>query len=354
MKLRFTALVFLAASGTAMAQDVSRSTVVLYGRLDTSIDSVRFSAAPGAAATHAINLSKDTCYWGVRGIEDLGGDLHAYFKLESGFFQDTGELSNANVLFSREAYVGLGGNFGSVQLGSQYSPALLITIRMDPFQRVASGSIINLMQKGAGNKNRGYLAVQNNAIHYVSPNLYGLTARAMYGLSERTVEPKDLGQFASAALEYAKGPFYGGFSYEEQKVASVPPGATWNNKTYTLGTTYNLGFMKLHGYLLKSTLTNSPDAHAYMVGLTYPIGHGMIRTAYSARKVDATPGSKTSVASLGYTYDISKRSTLYTTYSRLENGIAANVGLLPSTRTYGLPVNGQDVGSVQLGMRHVF
>jgi predicted porin len=347
------ALLALAAMQPSMAQS-SGSSVVLYGRIDSSIESTRFAATPRAPAQHVIDEAKDTSYWGFRGVEDLGDGMAAYFKLESGFYPDTGVSNSATAFFSRESYIGLRGGLGSVQLGSQYSPALLLTIHEDPFQRVTNGSNLNLMQSSAGIQSRGYTSVVNNAIHYISPDLNGFTARAMYGFGESASEPKDLGNYLSAGAEYIKGPLYLGLTYEDLKTAGTTPGSIRVNKTYTLGTTYDFNVVKLHGYLLRNSIDNAGDVNGYSLGLTAPVGSGIVRAAYAARKTNGDAGSKSTVASIGYTYYLSKTTSLYTTYSSLHNGDTANVGLLPSTRTYGIPALGQDIQGFELGMRVMF
>jgi GBP family porin len=347
------ALTALIAMQSSMAQS-SGSSVVLYGRIDTSIETTQFAAAPGARAQNIVDEAKDTSYWGLRGNENLGGGMGAYFKLESGFYPDTGVLNSTTAFFSREAYVGLRGSMGSLQLGSQYSPALLMTISVDPFQRVTNGSNLNLMQSSAGIKNRGYVSVVNNAVHYISPDLHGLTLRAMYGFGEATTDPKDLGNYFSAGAEFIQGPLYVGFTYEDLKIAGVPASDVWDNKTYTFGTTYDLNVVKLYGYLLRNSINNAGNVNGYSLGLTAPVGSGTVRAAYAGRKTDGDAGSKSTVASIGYTYYLSKATSLYTTYSRLENGATADVGLLPSTRTYGLPAMGQDIQGFEVGMRMMF
>jgi len=350
------AFVFMAASasGAALAQTSVSSAVVLYGRLDTSIESVRFSDVRSAPDSSAVNLSKATSYWGLRGQESLGGGMRAYFKLESGFFVDTGASGSSASLFNREAYVGLGSNIGSLQLGSQYAPSLLLTTKVDPFQRIASGSIINLMQQSSGNRSRGYLGVQNNAIHYISPTTQGMTARAFYGLSERSTAPRDLGSFASLALDYQNGPFFVGVTAEDQSVAGDLANTSVCMRTYTLGATYDLKFIKLTGYLLKNDLEAKTDVNAYLVGFVLPLGPGQVRSSYASRETRNVPGARANVISLGYTYDLSKRTVLYTTYSRLQNDFESTSGLLPSIRTYSPALKGQDIASLEVGLRHNF
>lgn len=360
-KLRSLVPVFLAAlaPGLALAQAASSTGAVVYGRLDVAVDSVRFSGTPSAPSASARYLSTDTSYWGIRGAEDLGAGAKAYFKLENGFSIDTGALASTSSFFNREAYVGLSNNLGSLQLGSQYSPAFWITTKVDPFQRSANAAILTLMQQNGGNRQRGYRLLQDNAIQYISPTFGGMTARALVGLSERSAAPKDLGSFNSASVDYGRGAFYGGLSYEDEQVATVPAGGARSKKTYTLGATYDFRVVKVYGYMLRNTLAGNQDVDGYLAGLTFPIGKGTIRTSYAAVKVDNTPGSKATVTGLGYTYDLSKRTTLYTSYARMNNGAAANFGLWPSSKTYGpapssRPAAGQDINSFEVGIRHFF
>ncbi|MEZ7847995.1 MAG: porin, partial [Polaromonas sp.] len=96
----------------------------MYGRLDASVGS---TSTETTGAAPVAKLSKmgvgssamNTTFWGLKGSEDLGAGMQANFKLESQFNMDTGVASGT--LFERQAYVGLSGNFGSVNLGRQYT-----------------------------------------------------------------------------------------------------------------------------------------------------------------------------------------------------------------------------------------
>jgi predicted porin len=357
MKPCIPALALAAALAPVLVHaDTTTAAVQLYGRLEVAMDSSRYSGTATRPSTSAVALSTETSYWGITGQEALGKGTRAYFKLESGFSVDTGAQVSPTSLFNREAFVGLGSaTCGSIQLGSQFGPAFWITARTDPFQRSTNGAIFNLMQQNGGNKQRGYRLVQDNAIQYISPSFSGVTLRAIAGLSERTAAPDNLGAFRGVNLEYNASPtFYVGVSAEDEKVAGLTPASSISRKTYTVGATYDFRVVKLHGYLLRNTQDNAPGANAYMAGLSYPVGGGVIRTSYSSYKVSDTPGARANVVALGYTYALSKRTTLYTAYGRMNNDSASNFALWPSSKTYGLPGLGEDVRSLELGIRHFF
>jgi predicted porin len=355
MKLSNPAWGLLAALTPLFAQAAPDSSVQLYGRIDVALEATRFSGAANKPSASPVALSTDTSYWGFMGSENLGGGTRAYFKLESGFSVDTGAQGSPSSLFNRDSYVGLGSDtYGSIQVGSQFTPAFFITTKADPFQRSTNGAILNLMQQGAGNKQRGYRLVQANSVQYLSPSFGGVSARAMVGLAERTSAPDDLGAFKSGSVEYGGKQLYAGLSVEEEKVAGATPNTALAKRTYTLGATWDFGVVKAYGYLLRDSIENTRDAHAWMAGLTYPVGAGVIRTSYSRYTLRDTPGARANVIALGYTHALSKRTTLYTSYAYLDNGSASNFALWPGSKTYGLPGLDEDVRSLEFGIRHFF
>ena len=88
-----------AFTGSAFAQ----SSVSLYGRINTTVEARKFSSADDEVYGMFNNASR----WGLRGQEDLGGGLKAFFQLEQGFNSDTGAQTVAGKAWSRDAYVGL-------------------------------------------------------------------------------------------------------------------------------------------------------------------------------------------------------------------------------------------------------
>jgi predicted porin len=94
----------------------------LYGIVDTSI---RYLTNADANNNNQVAMMQGPITgsrWGLKGTEDLGGGLSAIFRLENGFNVWNGQLSKANTLFNRMAYVGLQSQYGAVTLGLQNSP----------------------------------------------------------------------------------------------------------------------------------------------------------------------------------------------------------------------------------------
>lgn len=354
-------ILFVAAAmapALALAQSAPGASVTLYGKLDLAMESVRFSGVPAKPAQTVRYLSNDVSYWGLLGSEDLGGGARAYFKLESGLSLDTGINSGGAKLFDREAYIGYGGGWGSIQVGSQFSPALFMQVKSDAYARHANGGGFTLTQQTPGNV-RGFAgaATLENAIQYLSPRGNDFSFRFLHALSEKTVAPKDVGQYDAASLEYASGPWFAGLAYEDQTLAGLSAGTARSNRTVSAGLTYDFKVVKLFSYLMRNKLEGAKDVNAYQAGFTYPFGVHTVRGTYTTRRLEDTAGGRASTFALGYYHYLSVRTTLYTSYARLNNGSATALGLWPSMKNYlplGMPAGGQDINSVEIGIRHTF
>lgn len=326
----------------------AQSNATLYGRLDVSVNALRFS---GPNATSVRTVSSDTSYWGLRGVEDLGGGNSAYFKLESQFQADTGVQGNATTFFNRESFVGLRSErLGSLALGAQYTPHIALTGKVDPFSRGYLGHIANLFQ-GAP---RGYQPLMNNAVHYTSPNLGGVTGRIMVGAREG-----GLGTTHGAGLEYGAGPLVLGVSYDALNVTAASVGLpavqpSVRSRTIGLGASYDFKVARLMGYYQTNDADRLSRVDGWMLGAIVPVGQGAIRVGYSANNLTTTGEAKQ--LALGYTHLLSKRTTVYTTIARTSND-GSTASLWPGRQDLagrGLPAAGQDVRGFQVGIRHLF
>lgn len=121
---RFLPSLALAAltAGSAHAQTAPASSVTLYGLIDTGVEYLTNVGPARDNLTRMPGLTGSLpSRFGFRGTEDLGGGLRALFTLEGGFGPDTGVSNQGGRFFGRQAWVGLGGGWGTVSLGRNYS-----------------------------------------------------------------------------------------------------------------------------------------------------------------------------------------------------------------------------------------
>ena len=173
MNKKLIGLGMLFATNAAFAQSAGTNSVEVYGVIDAAVGHVEYSLSADSnfpATVNPVSASKTTVNnavtglfnggiqdsrWGIRGSEDLGGGMKAFFTLESGFNINSGALNNATQslasnakastvsanssldgqLFSRQAFVGLSDStLGSIALGRNYAPFYDIAVGYDPVQ----------------------------------------------------------------------------------------------------------------------------------------------------------------------------------------------------------------------------
>ncbi|WP_198969653.1 porin [Xylophilus sp. ASV27] len=335
------ALALAAAAGAASAQ----SSVTLYGRVDGAVY-YQSRANPGA---HSVTLSSDTSYFGFRGQEDLGGGLSALFKLESQFDVSTG-TSSATGFFNRESYVGLSDRqWGSVLLGSMWGPSVWISGKSDAFGRAQLGAVQTLLQ---GANNRGNTFQFNNAVQYISPTIGGVFGRVY----AQAAEGAATGRNYAMSLDYTKGPAFVGLSYDNAQIAGstvgLPAVPVTRSRTLGIGASYDLGFMKLLGYVQNNRVPSLGAANSRNISAAIPAGGGEFRIALGHWDRPADADARR--VALGYTYFLSKRTQVYANMARLNNGKGSTTMLFPISQDSPALTGGQSVKAVGLGMRHLF
>ncbi len=198
-------LVPLAALGALAQPAFAQSNVTLYGLVDTTI---RFTTHANAAGNNKWEMTDGELTgsrWGLRGTEDLGRNMKAFYILESGFSPDTGTSQQGGRLFGRTAVIGLDGDFGKLALGRQYTLAHEILSSYEAMA-FANNSIV-------GYQGGNYTGLRyDNTIKYIK-SFGGLQAAAAYTFGEVA------GNFSASnatagSLVYSTGPIEVGAVYQ--------------------------------------------------------------------------------------------------------------------------------------------
>ena len=345
MKRLFIAAVAAGVCSGAYAQ----SSVTFYGRFDVSANLLHFDSTTTRSSSTLKTLTSDASLLGFSGTEDLGGGARAYFKLEHGVQIDTGFQSSPTALWNRETYVGLGNaSAGSVQLGSQWGPAIVLSARTDAFGRLGDGALVNPFQ-GA----RGYTLQYQNAIQYLSPRFAGFGGKFLVSAGEGAVT----GSSSAGQIDYSSGPALVGLAVDRIKVPAASVGlvgAPVASNTAFMGAAYDFNVVRLNAWYQTNRIDNLANVTGYAVGATVPFGASVLR-AQVARRTQANAGG--TLVAVGYDYYMSKRTLVYARLARQSNDGLSTIPLGPSVRevaAVGLPVAGQDVRGLQLGIRHSF
>jgi len=343
MKKSLLALAVLTAiTGAASAQ----SSVTLYGKVDLGLvlDS-------GSAAGKSVRISSGVTGGsriGFKGVEDLGGGMKAAFQLETGYCADsnapatstlTVKDGNGNTVgtttqsvpnfctgggfMARQAHGDLTGAFGAISAGRQYSLGFNNLSTIDPFGTGFAGQVNNIVDPSG--------VRLNNSVTYSTPNMGGFTISGEAALGEQTGNWES-NRETGAAVTYASGPAYVGFTYYDLS-NSAGNGAA--RKNYLLGGTYDLGVIKLHALAQKSTGASSLDVLDLMGGVTIPVAGGNVMASYIHHNDRTSADKDANQIGIGYLYPLSKRTSIYTAFARIENqhGAAFTVNNATDTGT---------------------
>lgn len=360
MKKTLLALAVLAASGASFAQ----SSVTLFGVVDAT---VAFGRGDVSNLNRLTNSGLNSSRLGFKGTEDLGGGMTAGFWLEAGVNNDdgTGSATNVNnqpvgafnatsganapvrpgtqgLTFNRRSTVSVGGGFGEVRMGRDYTPTFYNTSVYDAFGTNGVGTSI-VASKAWGLESESLRA--SNSISYFTPNMGGFTGQLMYVMGENasTAAVKD-GNGIQVRGAYDNGPISAALAY------GVTTRTGGDTKVTNFGGSYDFGVVKLMGmYSQDKIQAASLTGKGFNLGVTAPVGAGLIRATYGSYKTDAAGTPKTNQFALGYVHNLSKRTAVYATIARSTNSGGASFALNGSTTS----ANGSSTG-YDFGLRHSF
>src|SRR6478672_13889981 len=166
-------LIALAVAGACVAPAAMAQTanpVTLYGRVYVTFESVEAKGNVGNVpeVVRRNRVSDQSSLLGVRGTEDLGGGLKAFFQLETAFKPDQNDTTFA----ARNSAVGLQGGWGSVLIGRWDMPWKTATIAIDPWGDITIAGITGTLSD-RGNFDRR----DQNVAEYWSPTWGGFAFR---------------------------------------------------------------------------------------------------------------------------------------------------------------------------------
>ncbi len=318
----------------------AQTNVTMYGVMDAAI-AVEDTGVTGDSRRTVVNSgNQSSSRLGFRGTEDLGNGLKALFNIEAGVSLDSGMGDSA--LFGRRAVVGLQGNFGTVTLGREYTPIAAVAGATDILGQGFFGS--NLYAFTSGKLTRRL----SNSVNYKSESMNGFKVMATYGAGEKTVDPS--GDLMGFAAEYANGGLYLGAGYHTYERVAIG-----DDEEFAFGAGYKFGNFEVKGnYLAADPAGANNEFKQYNIGAAMGMGAGKLFLNLQQNKLDG--GAEGNGFTVAYSYALSKRTNIYTTYARMSNNGRAVFGLNSSSTNVTPPATalGADPSVFNVGLRHTF
>lgn len=367
----------LAMAVSAAAFSVQAAQVSLYGSVSTGVLYQNQASLSGGEEPQE---SKDSftmesgfwgdSIWGITGEEDLGNGWTVGFTLENEFGSDTGEMAGADpegsVLFDSQAYLRIGndkvnfafGNIGGLASAGGDFDLLCAFDPMEAFVGVAGLGAFASKDFASGNM----AVVEVTPMEGFKVSLMGNT-----GDDDSNAKWSDRDHYYGLGVSYENGPLALAAIAEMRKYdrmaawdANVDNDASW---TFTVAAAYDFEVVrpsfvyqhasKTHEFAAGDISEDAYNFDSFMLGATAPLGQGTLRASvqYVKGENDAVSDEEGSATILGlaYTYDMSKRTTLYGAafYSVGGDGLDKDLGA--NGKEFGL-MGRADYNSVGFGV----
>lgn len=285
---------------------------------------------------------------GFKGREDLGDGLSALFVLENGYSTDTGAASQNGRLFGRDAYVGLSGSMGEIEMGRQKIPLNDFGLIFDP---------VGPARFSTPTFDLSYIGRADNAVKYIG-KFGAATVSGQYSTGyDSTIAngsevpgAAKVGREVGMEADYAFGRYQIGATYDRQNGTSIATQSDTNKRT-ALGFTANFSPVRLFFTYQWQTVTTGgakADTAFYWVGAQYQVTPAIALSSAVYFYDPEGANNRSVMPTLLGVYSLSKRTDLYSEVAYMKNQSRAAVGLDGAVNA------GDNHAGVTIGIRHRF
>lgn len=291
----------------AVNANADTANVTVYGKLHVSIDQV--DADNGSE--DETRITSRASRLGFKGSEKLGNGLKAVWKAEFGINMTedtvtnvTGPTDPKDSFTSRDHYLGLAGDFGTVLLaGNVNTPYKNSTGKMDFF-----GDTLADYNNTVGFDDQR----ADNAIVYLSPKFNGLSFAAALLSGENTTSGDDsIADFYSVAVTYKGNGLHLAAAYED-----LTPNGGADDQKYRLGAMYSMNAFKVAA-VFENDEVGTADTDRFQLSGAYTMGNNTVKAMWGQSDNGTTESDGWAV---GLDHKLSKRTKVYGLYTDSENG----------------------------------
>jgi len=297
----------------------AQSSVTIYGRLNVTVESIK-----AGDEDRVSEVTNNSSRIGFKGTEDLGGGLKAGFQIEHGFDPTSGAASST--FWNRQSEVWLGGGFGTVRLGN-----------FTPESYYATSDYIGMHNHETGDSSDALYATtftMPNKVGYASPVMGGFQFHASVAEGSATVE-----RTYDLAANYDRGPLHLGAGFEKRD----------EQKQFAIRGLYELGAFTVGALYQRDTdMLGAGNRNYFRVSGMYAMGASEfhVNVGRAGEYSDEPDTGSSTQWTLGYNYNLSKRTKVYGYYTA--------IGGDDADRYTGIETDDGKRNAFALGIRHNF
>lgn len=314
--------------------------VTVFGTVDLALSHL---SNGGGATTGMSHSGGNISRIGLRGTESLGGGYGAGFWFESGLNAKDGSAGGpAGNFWNRRATVSLTGPFGELRLGRDDSATFLNTLIFDPFLTNGVAGTNSFLMNGAP------IQISNAVSYFLPRNLGGFYGQLQYAWAPASTPASDT--YRGFRGGYASGPLH-------LSVAAAQLGFTGAGKLKiaNLGASYDFGGVKPSLIWAQEKRDGGLSVRAIQLGASASFGPHLVRASVGDyRASGGAPDTHWRKFGVGYAYNLSKRTMVYTAYGYVHNGSGANRAVAAQGLAVPGNVPGHSASGLDVGVRHFF
>jgi len=362
-------LLVIAVAGALAAPPLvalAQSSVTISGKFHASIQNMRY-AGTSKNPPSQIGVNDETSRLIFSVVEDLGQGLKA-----EGEFHFRARLDESSLAASGNQWIGLNsaelGRFriGRLDLHYHRSESDISVRGPGDIDHLSLLSVVSNSSQAAGGVAIAGLTRTSNVVHYVSPKWSGWDVTLGWSANPLAVEA-DInsavrkGRAWNVNPHFSRGPWSLGYTYWNQKADA---NAAADQKSDRFYGSYVVGGLKVGLVYDKSKLMAAAggalqaNRTAWSVPATYTFGphaiHGFYTRADDDKAVAGADGA--TMFALGYSYDLSKRTSVAVTTGRIRNDANASYVLAGAASRLGAAgiAAGEDPRTWAFTIRHTF
>ena len=321
---------FLAAAALPVC---AQSSLQIYGRVNTTVEQQKLG---GETVRGVFNNSSRI---GFKGTEDLGQGLKAGFILESGFASDNGAgaATGGGLDFGRQSELFVQNDAGMLRLGNFTSESYFATADMVSMHNHDTGASSDALY--------AWFYRDTNKVAYRTPVVANTWVEVGYSFHEKQDTQKNVWDVAA---NYENGNLGLGLGLTDHG----------NDRQVAVRASYSIDQWTLGGYVQRvesGKHTSAEEKWAnYRLAAAYSLGNSELHAnvGYADRK----GGRAATQWTLGANHNLSKRTKVYASYSRVNNSDNASYGYGANStlETAAGGVTGKNFSALAIGVRHNF
>jgi predicted porin len=387
MQKKLIALAIAAAfSAPAFADNAN---VTFYGKLIADVESVKSDkstippfTAPATGASYTANrVVSDASRFGLKGEDDLGEGLKAFFQVETQV-----ELGGGSATFTsvRNSGAGLKGeSWGSVMIANWDTPYKLTHNKIELFDNTTFASATTLIGRSAA---VGAVALVNTAassdhfvtrqagvVQYYSPKFSGFDVKVAYAPATDTYAvANNASTKQNKAVFSTSGTFENEFLYvaagyesHGDQLTPTATRATGSNTAARVVGAYTI----VPGLMVGATVERLSISQANLAGTgvdknsrtgaelmaSYKTGANNFGISYAKQgNLGSATNTGAKQVSLRYGFDFSKRTQLFVMFSQLSNDTAGQYAMSAQSASAIASAPGATYSGIGAGLQHSF